>query len=133
MAAQVRLLLPQVFHPHRLALRARHLAVRPDLDLAGDADARLDMPHHVRGRLAAPTIIGGHAGRHFDLHRHRIERAVARENDLIVWGDARETDQERLHLRWIHIDTADDHHVVVPAGNAHDTDMGPATAAVRAR
>ena len=40
-------------------------------------------------RLLREAVVGRRAGRDLDLHRHGVERAFARQHDLIVRRDAR--------------------------------------------
>ena len=73
--------------------------------------------------------VAGEIGRELDLDGHRIERAFARQHDLVVRRDAREADQHRLDLRGIDVDAADDQHVVVAAGDAQDAHVAAAAGA----
>ncbi len=58
-----------------------------------------------------------------------VERALARQHDLIVRREVGQIDQHRLDLRGIDIDAADDEHVVVAPGYAHDAHMSAAAGA----
>src|SRR5450759_5107571 len=119
-------LIAPVDHPHGFALRARYLAFRLDHDLAGHADQRLDMMRDLVGLVKA---VAGETRRQLDLDGHRIERAVARQDDLVVRRNPRKADQDRFHLRGIDVDAANDEHVVVAAGDPQDTHMRAAASA----
>src|SRR6185369_7441752 len=121
--------LPQILDPHGLALRARHLAGRLHRDLAGYTNERLDMGGDLGSLAGTVGVKHRDVRRQLDLDRHGIKRALARQHDLIMRREVRQIDQHGLDLRRIDVDAADDEHVIVAPGHAHDADMGASTRA----
>ena len=82
-----------------------------------------DLMWCVTSSALRDAVAGRRVRRQLDLDRHGIERALARQHDLVVRRKPRKADQHRLDLRGIDVDAADDEHVVVAAGHAHDAHM----------
>ena len=72
----------------------------------------------VRDFVGLVKAVAGETRRQLDLDGHRIERAVARQDDLVVRRNPRKADQDRFHLRGIDVDPANDEHVVIASGDA---------------
>jgi hypothetical protein len=116
-------------YPHRLALGARHLARCLDDDAAGHPDQGFEAALHLVGFRRAECGIIRRVGRALHLDGHGVERALAAEHDLVIGREAGEADQHRFDLGGIDVDPADDEHVVVAPGDAHDAQMGAPTGA----
>ncbi len=96
-------------------------------DIAGDADQRFDVARDFFGLAGAAA---GEVRRQLDLYRHGVERTFPRQYDLVVRRQPRKADQHGLHLRRIDVHPADDEHVVIATGDAHDANV---TAPARTR
>src|SRR5437016_11953757 len=100
--------LPQILDAHGLALRARDLARGLEHDLACDADHCLDVVAQVGRHLRGERLVARSGGRELDLNRQGVHASLTGEYELIVRREPRKTDQNRLNLRRIDVDAADD-------------------------
>src|SRR5208282_2673227 len=119
-------LVAPIYHPHGFALRARQLARRLDGNMASDADQRFDMLPYFFGFAAAAGVRIAGTRRQLDLYRHGVERTFPRQYNLVVRRQPGEADQHGFHLRRIDVHPADDEHVVIATGDAHDANMAAA-------
>ncbi len=110
-------------------LRTRHLARRLDHDVAGHADQRFDVVAHLCALLSGELLAARRVGSRLHFHRQGIERSLAREYQLVVRGETGKIDEDGLDLRGIDVDAADDQHVVVTSGHAHEPHVGAAACA----
>ncbi len=99
--------------------------------VGGDADQRLD----VMGDLARSRVVGCGVdpGLRFGFDGQVIKAAVALDDELVVRRDVGQADEHRFHLRRIHVDAADDQHVVVAPRDAQDAQVRPPAIARRGR
>ena len=63
----------------------------------------------------------------FDLNRQCVKRPLAVNNQHIMWFNALDTNQNSLDLRWKHIYTTDNQHVIRTTAHAGDTGMSATT------
>ncbi len=82
--------------------------------------------------LEGADLVAEDLGGHLDLDGHLVEAVVAREDDLVVRQGPLDREQRRLDLRRVHVDAADDEHVIgAPAYAPDAADRPPAAAALR--
>src|SRR5262245_7825426 len=118
---------PQIAHAHGLALRAGHFARFLCRHAGAHADHRFD----VMGDFAldAPGLVWREGAERLHLDRELVEAAASLDHELVMRGNALQPDQDRLDLRRINVDAADDEHVVVAPGDAADAHVAAAAAA----
>src|SRR5690349_18645378 len=71
-------------------------------------------------------LVGWRAGSELNLDGDGIKGSFARQYDLIMRGKTGNIEKARFDLRRKDINAANDQHVVVTTGHAHDAGVSPA-------
>src|SRR6266508_3284716 len=89
-----------VDHAHGLALAARDLAARQQLDRNGDADALAQRVRDAGAQVGAVDPVGGGLA----VDRELVQRAGALDDELVVGRDAGNAEERVLDLGGIEVD-----------------------------
>jgi hypothetical protein len=103
--------LPSIEDADGLAFAPRHPAALDDVDADADAELLVQHPLDVGTQVGCiHVLVGGLA-----TNRELVQHAGTLDDELVVRGGRGNGEERMLDVRGIHVDAADDEHVVAAA------------------